>query len=109
MIFWAASPSRMEERAVDDEIERAIEEALEGKPRARELAEMIAALEVRQATFQRERDAAANETQRREWVARLREVEKQIRILREEQAITEFVESSVRVTVTRAQMEEETG
>jgi len=90
-----------------DEIEQAIDEVLEGRPRSRELAEMIAALEARRETFQRERDAATDEASRREWAARLREAEKQIEILREEQAITEFVENSVRVTLSRAQLEEE--
>lgn len=88
-----------------DEVEQAIAEVLAGKPRAEELAEMIAALEVRRATFERERDTATDEAKRREWEARLREVEKQIDILRQEQAITEFVENSVRVTVNRPRYE----
>jgi hypothetical protein len=37
----------------------------------------------------------------------LREVEQQIAILRQEQAITEFVEDSVRATVMHAALEEE--
>jgi hypothetical protein len=85
---------------MSDETERAIDEALAGRPRAEELAEMIAALEVRRETFQRERDAAAP-AERETWEARMREAERQIEVLREEQAITEFVENSVRVTVNR--------
>lgn len=86
---------------MQDETERAIDEVLEGKPRSEEIAEMVAALEERRRTFMRERDAAADEARRKEWEARIREVERQIATLREEQAITGFVEDSVRVTVNR--------
>ena len=85
----------------NDDVEQAIEEILEGKPRAEELAEMIAALEERRATFQREHDDATDEARRKERAARLKEVDKQIALLREEQAITDFVERSVRVAANR--------
>lgn len=88
-----------------DETQDAIDQALEGNPRATELAEMVAALEVRRDTFSRERDAAADEPARREWSQRLREVDKQLDILRQEMAITEFVERSVRVTVNRPRLD----
>jgi hypothetical protein len=88
-----------------DETQDAIDQALEGNPRATELAEMVAALEVRRDTFSRERDAAADESARREWSQRLREVDKQLDILRQEMAITEFVERSVRVTVNRPRLD----
>lgn len=88
----------------NEAVEQAIDEVLEGKPRADELGEMIAALEVRRATFGRERDAAG-ETKRAEWTRKIKEVDKQIALLREEQAITEFVERSVRVTVNRPRPE----
>ncbi len=90
-----------------DETEEAIDEFLDGKPRARELAEMVSALEVRRETLQRELDAATDAARRKEWAYRIAEVDRQIRILREEQAITGFVEDSIRVTATRAQLEEE--
>lgn len=88
-----------------DETQEAIEQALEGNPRASELAEMIAALEVRRDTFARERDSTADTGARKEWDHRIREAEKQIRILREEMAITDFVEKSVRVTVNRPRLD----
>src|SRR5579862_8899644 len=84
-----------------DEVEAAIGEVLAGKPRARELAEMGAALEVRRQTFLRERDTAADEARRKEWAARVREVDRQVEILRQEMAITEFVENSVRGAANR--------
>jgi len=90
---------------MSDEVEDAIDEVLQGKPRASELAEMVAALEVRRETFLRERDAASDAAGRKEWTARLREVDRQIDLLRQEQAITEFVENSVRVTANRPRLD----
>jgi hypothetical protein len=87
-----------------DETDEAIEDVLEGKPRAEELAEMVAALRVRRETFERERASAKDEAGRRDWAARIREVDRQIELLRQEQAITEFVENSVRVTVNRPRL-----
>lgn len=88
-----------------EEEEQVIEEFLEGKPRAAELAEMAEALEVRRQNFERERSAAKEEARRKEWSARVKEVEEQIRVLREEQAITDFVENSIRATVNRPQID----
>lgn len=84
-----------------EETEKIIEEFLGGHPRADDLGEMIAALAARRDTFLREREAATNEAQQKEWDARLREVEKQIQVLQEERAITGFVEDTIRVTVNR--------
>jgi hypothetical protein len=88
-----------------DDTQEAIDQILEGNPRASELAVMIAALKVRRDTFQRERDAAATPIARKEWAQRMREVDKQIEVLRQELAITEFVEKSVRVTVNRPRLD----
>ena len=89
-----------------DHTEEAIEEFLEDKPRAAELAEMVAALEVRRETFKRELKAAPDEGRKKEWTAKIREVDKQIKILREEQAITGFVENTIKVTVNRSRIDE---
>lgn len=86
---------------MNDRAEQAIEEALEGKPRASEFADMIDALEVRRSTFERERTLATSDEQRKTWNQRLREVDRQINLLREEMAITDFVERSVRAASTR--------
>ena len=88
-----------------DHTEEAIDEFLEDNPRAAELAEMIAALEVRRRTFERELMAATDE-RKKEWEAKLREVDKQIKVLQEERAITSFVEDSIRVTVNKSQIDE---
>jgi hypothetical protein len=83
-----------------DEADEAIDEFLEGKPRASELAQMVAALEGRRETYQREMETAV-EARKKEWASRIREVDNQIRILREEQAITGFVEDQIRASVNR--------
>ena len=88
-----------------DDTQEAIEQVLEGNPRAAELAEMVAALEARRNTFVRERDAAQDGASQKEWTQRIREVEKQTEILRQEMAITEFVEKSVRVTMNRPRLD----
>jgi hypothetical protein len=91
---------------MSDEVEQAIDEVLQGKPRASELEAMIAALEMRRDTFQRERDSAENADDRKGWEVRLRETESQIATLREELAITEFVENSVRVTINKPSLDD---
>lgn len=91
---------------MNDEVEQAIEEVLQGKPRARELEMMISALEIRRDTFRRERDSTDDPDNRREWEARLQETESQIATLREELAITEFVENSVRVTLNKPSLDD---
>src|SRR5207302_6113293 len=100
-----AAMSRRANEPMNDETEEAIEEFLEGKPRAQELAEMVEALEMRRQSFTRERDTAPSDAKRKEWAARLREVETQIRALREEQAITGFVETSIRSAMKRQRVD----
>lgn len=75
---------------MSDEIERAIEDVLEGRPRAQAYAEMVGALEARRDTFARERDAAPDEAARKQWSLRAQEAERQLKVLREEQAIDHY-------------------
>jgi len=84
-----------------DPLEEAIEEALGENLRADELAEMIAALEIRRETFGRELGTASDESARKLWQSRIQEVDKQIEVLRGEQAISGFVEGSIRSSATR--------
>jgi hypothetical protein len=90
---------------MSEEIEQAIDEALEGKPRAAELSEMISALELRRQTFQREHDAVTSDEQRKIWLQKLKEVDRQINLLRQEMAITDFVERSVRSASMRPRID----
>ena len=89
-----------------DHTEEAIEEFLEDNPRAADLAEMIAALEIRRQSFNRELKSASDDARKKEWESKIREVDKQIKVLREEQAITSFVEDSIRVTVNKSQIDD---
>ena len=84
-----------------DPLDEAIDEALGENPREEELAQMIAALEVRRETFERELNSADSEESRKPWRAKIKEVEKQIEALRNDQAISGFVERSVRASATR--------
>jgi hypothetical protein len=84
-----------------DSVDETIAEFMEGQPRAQELDEMIAALEIRRDSFSRERNAEEDEPKRKQWEARIRETDEQIKVLREERAITGFVEDSVRFAIQR--------
>src|SRR5437868_12473704 len=91
-----------------EEADEVIEDVLDGRPRALDLAEMIAALEARSDAFRRELAGAASDERRKEWRARIREVDAQIKTLQEELAITGFVENSIRVAVNRPRHEMDT-
>ena len=84
----------------NDPTEQVIDEFLEGGPRAEDLAQMVQALQSRRRAFVLERDAALPD-QRRQWEEAIREIDEQIRVLREEEAITRFVEHSIRATINR--------
>ncbi len=92
---------------MDPDLEQARDQALGGKPRAHEVAAMIDALEDRLRTYIRERDAATTDETRKLWSLKVQQTGEQIRLLREEQAITEFVENSVRFTVARSRIDEQ--
>jgi hypothetical protein len=98
-----------DEDALPDE-EAIIEEFLGEKPRARDLRLMRTALEARAAMFRRERARVTEEKERAGLDAKIAELEKQIATIRQEEAITAFVEDSVRVTLHKpslADLEEE--
>jgi hypothetical protein len=88
-----------------NDTEKAIDEALEGKPRAADLAEMISALGVRRETFEREKAGAHSEEERKGWSQRIKELDRQVLLLKEEMAITDFVERSVRSAATRPRLD----
>lgn len=85
-----------------DPREEAIEDFLEGQPRAdlwRELRETLAA---RLADARAERDAASPDDLRRlELEKRVRELDTQVGALAREEAVTRFVEDSVRASLSR--------
>ncbi|MCS6950311.1 MAG: hypothetical protein NZ520_07625 [bacterium] len=73
-----------------DDVERVIEEFLEGKPRASTLRELRQALELRLRRL--EEDPSTPPEQ-------LQELREQVRVLYEEELITQFVEDSIRFTL----------
>jgi hypothetical protein len=82
--------------------EQVIEEFLEGQPRAEEWKELTAALQGRLKDAREQRDALpADDPRRADWEARIAELNEQIAVLATEAAITEFVEDSVRMSLSR--------
>ncbi len=88
-----------------DELEDAIDQALEGNPRAAEIDEMIGALRLRMASMERDLAASRDPAALRTCEHKLREVRKQIEALQRERAVSEFVELSVRGIAARPQRE----
>jgi hypothetical protein len=93
----------------DDEIpdeEEVIDEFLGDNPRARELRLLRAALEERLTMMWREHERAVNERLREQLQHRIAELQKQIAAIRQEEAITSFVEDSVRATLQKSATED---
>jgi len=84
------------------EEEQAIAEVLGDNPRAQELQAMRIALEQRREGMRRERERATEKAEQIRIQAKINELDKQIDALRQEEGITRFVESSVRVTLHQA-------
>ncbi len=79
--------------------EQAIDDILGENPRSRELRLMRQALEQRRSAFQKDAALAKTDKDRTALAAKVSELEKQIAALKQEEAITTFVEDSVRVTI----------
>ena len=88
----------------DDDIldeEEILDEFMGENPRARELRLMRGALEQRRSGFARDCERSANERERATMTSKVAELDKQIAAIRQEEEITTFVESSVRVTLNK--------
>lgn len=84
--------------------DQAIEEALDGEPRANELRQMRAALLQRRARLI-EDFRASNVDERRKLRRDLEKLEEQIQVLSEEANISAFVEDAVRVGIEMRKMQ----
>ncbi|HLI49924.1 MAG TPA: hypothetical protein VKV18_14735 [Chthonomonas sp.] len=90
----------------EEEEEQAVEQALGDNPRATELQELRHVLEERLKALQADLVATHEPEQRRALQAQVNELKRQIRVLKQEEAISDFVERSVRVSARRAALEE---
>jgi hypothetical protein len=96
----------MEHREQPDE-EQLIAEALGDNPNASQLRLMRAALEERRSRFREDLKRATSESDRAAFSGKIKTLDKQIEALLQEEGITEFVETSVRVTLSKATPEDE--
>ena len=87
----------------EDEI---IEEFLDEKPRARELRLMRFALEQRRTMIKKDYERITDEREQAQVQHKIRELDKQIAALRQEETITDFVGNSVRVTLSKSSLDE---
>ena len=84
-----------------------IDEALGDNPRASQLRLMRAALEERRNGLRKEQEPLANDSDRSKLQARIKTLNKQIEALRQEEGVSEFVETSVRLTLSKASLDED--
>ncbi|MER3472645.1 MAG: hypothetical protein C4335_01130 [Armatimonadota bacterium] len=83
-----------------DDVERVIEEFLDGKPRASTLRDLRLALEAKLRRMEQDPSASPEQIQQ------LRE---QVRVLYEEELITQFVEDSIRFTLSVSTLQQQIG
>lgn len=92
----------MENTTTFDPRDEVIEEFLDGQPRADKWREWEQALRARLADArERHAETAPDSAQRRAWDEKISELKTQVRVLAEEEAITRFVEDSVRNSLSR--------
>lgn len=83
-----------------DDVERVIEEFLDGKPRASTLRNLRLALEAKLRRMEQDPSASSEQVQ---------ELREQVRVLYEEELITQFVEDSVRFTLSADTLQQHIG
>lgn len=83
-----------------DDVERVIEGFLDGKPRASTLRDIRLALEAKLRRMEQDPSASSEQIQ---------ELREQVRVLYEEELITQFVEDSVRFTLSADTLQQQIG
>jgi hypothetical protein len=83
-----------------DDVERVIEEFLEGKPRAATLRELRQALEAKLHRLQQDPSTPCQQ---------IDDLREQVRVLYEEEFITQFVEDSIRFTLSADALQQQLG
>src|SRR4051812_27016896 len=84
-----------------------IDDALGANPRAAQLRLMRAALEERRAAFHKEWERQTDGDERARLQSKIKTLDKQITALRQEEGISEFVETSVRVVLSKSALDEQ--
>jgi hypothetical protein len=84
-----------------------IDDVLGENPRASQLRLMRGALEGRRAALRAELERTTEEPDRTRLQNKIKTLDRQIEALRQEEAISEFVETSVKVTLTRSALDDE--
>lgn len=95
----------MDDDHMADDLQNALEEAFEKNPRSDELKEMIAALERKRKWYLLDMPTAEEE-RKKGLRGAISEMDRQIHVLKEELAITQFVEYEVKSAVLKAQADE---
>lgn len=85
----------------NDDLEQAVDIALEGAPRAERLAAMIETLRTRRAGLLRDLEATDDSVRQQEIRKQIAELDRQVDTLSEQQAVSHFVEMSVRAAAMR--------
>lgn len=85
--------------------EQVIDDFFEGSPRADELRRMRDALSDRLRALRRQRAESGDDAPR--LTAQIAAMERQIEALKTEEAVSQFVEDSIKVTLAKAEPEEE--
>ena len=79
-----------------DDLDEAIDDALGGVPRASQLRDYVAALQIRQHRITRDLELTHESEQRDALQEKLDEINEQLHVLREEESISRFVEDAVK-------------
>jgi hypothetical protein len=95
----------MDDNHMADDLQTALEEALENNPRSDELKEMIRALKRKRKGYLLDL-STAEEERKSSLKAAISDMDRQIHVLKEELAITQFVEYEVKSAVLKAQADE---
>jgi hypothetical protein len=89
----------------EEELDQAIDVALEGAPRAAQLTAMVETLRERRENMLKELRAESDPVKQKEISRRIKELDQQVTKLTEQRAISHFVEMSVRASAMRPQQD----
>ena len=93
-----------DEHIDEDEI---IDDVLGDNPRASQLRLMRAALEERRGALRKELERSQDDVERNRLQGKIKVLDKQIEALRQEEGVSEFVETSVRVVLSKSALDED--